>query len=344
MPFPIFIEFALKKSQGEMDLDGLLQEREILDLFPESKGLSLVREDKREAPVMKLNLKHNVPFLTFPKLSKQDCIQHLFSVRAGGVSEGQFCSMNFSSKLGDDKDRVLENFRRIALAMDCKLDDMIGTVQTHTTNILRVTAQDKGKGILKDPDLWDLDGLVTNEKGVTLVAYMADCVPLFFADPVQGAVGVAHSGWRGTVNNMAGKMVERFQTEFGSDPKDLIVGIGPSICQACYEVDWNVAKEFQESLGDDTAERRQIAESGVYPMEGKDDCKLRRVAEPGDKAGKFQLDLWLANLIFLVRAGIDLKNVDVTDLCTSENSRLLFSHRASQGKRGNMGAFIKLCD
>lgn len=324
------------------DQEEQARERKILDGYPETKGLSLKRDDRRKDSVLRLSQMAGVPVLTFPKLEQCKMVKHLFTTRAGGVSQGQFLSMNFSSKLGDEKDRVLENFRRVARAMDCELEDMTGTVQTHTANIQRMEEMDRGKGILRDPDTWDLDGLITNAKGVTLVAYMADCVPIFFADPVKEAVGIAHAGWRGTVQNMAGKMAEHFQREFGTDPKDLVVGIGPSICQDCYEVDEAVASAFREALGEDEEERRRIADSGCYPMEGYWGDGLRRVVEPGRQNGKYQLDLQLANLIFLARAGIDLGKVDVTDLCTAENPKILFSHRATGGKRGNMGGFIRL--
>ena len=320
-------------------------EKEILNSYPETDGFSLKRDTRRKKPVMNMKLREQVPFLCFPKLSACSQVEHLFTTRLGGVSEGQFWSMNFSSKLGDQRERVLENFHRIAGVMDCRVEDMVGTVQTHTTNIFRVKEEDRGKGILRDPELWELDGLVTDVRGITLVAYMADCVPLFFVDPLKNAVGIAHSGWRGTVQNMAGKMVERFRVEFDSRPEDLVVGIGPSICQDCYEVDEAVAASFLNALGADDEERIRIAQSGIYPMNalGEGDTeKLRSVVESGKAEGKYQLDLHLANLIFLVRAGVRPENIDVTDICTAENSRILFSHRASGGKRGNMGAFIKL--
>ena len=139
---------------------------------------------------------------------------------------------------------------------------------------------------------------------------------------------------------MAGIMVERMKKEFGSDPKDLIVAIGPSICRKCYEVDETVAEAFRNALGEAFEERMMIAREGSYPMTGAGG--LRNYLEPGKEPGKYQLDLWLANLIFLVRAGVKPDQVDVTDLCTAQNAEVLFSHRASHGKRGNMGAFLKL--
>lgn len=300
----------------------------------------LKRDKTRKQPVMTLFEKENVPFLRFPKLIACQQVDHLFGTRLGGASSGQFSSMNFSRKLGDDPENVLENFRRIASILECDLTQMVGTVQTHSTNIRRVTGADGGKGILIEPDYTDVDGLVTNERGVTLCGYVADCVPLFLVDPVKNAVGLAHSGWRGTASNMAGKMVRCMQEEFGSAPEDLIVAIGPSICQDCYEVDEIVANCFLEMLGDDQRELEMIAEADMYGMCGK--MGLRRPVQEGEKEGKYQLDLWLTNMILFLRAGVSLEHMDVTDLCTSCNKDLLFSHRASHGKRGNLGAFIRL--
>lgn len=296
--------------------------------------------DKREKRVLALREENGIPYLTFPKLDACGIVTHLFTTREGGVSTGQFRSMNFSVRLGDAKENVLENYRRIAGILQCDVSDITGTVQTHTTNIRRVTEEDRGKVVCKEPDYDNVDGLVTNIPGIALAAFTADCVPIYFVDPLKKAIGLAHSGWRGTAANMAGKMVKRMEAEFGTKPSDLICAIGPSICQKCYEVDETVAIAFRELLGEVTTELLAIYRSGSYPV--KENGGFRKVLEDGKSAGKYQLDLWLANLILLVRAGVLPERVDVTDLCTAENKEVLFSHRASQGKRGNMGAFLKL--
>lgn len=289
---------------------------------------------------MMLHEVDQVPYFTFPKLDQCEGILHLQTTREGGVSSGQFRSMNFSVKLGDRPENVRKNYEIIAGLLEGTIEDIVGTVQTHTTNIRRVTAKDRGKAICFPPDYGDVDGLVTNEPGVILAAFTADCVPIYFADPENGAIGLAHSGWRGTVQNMAGKMVARMAEEFGTKPSKVIAAIGPSICQKCYEVDEVVAESFRNALGEAVEERLRIKESGSYPMEAS--YGLRNYLEPGRQPGKYQLDLWLSNLIFLTRAGVLPEKVDVTDLCTAENSKFLFSHRATMGKRGNMGSFIKL--
>ena len=275
-------------------------------------------------------------YLTFPMLEQLPGIRHLFTTRTGGVSNGMYQSMNLSFTRGDDPASVLHNYERIAHVLHCGIEDMVASKQTHTTNIRRVTGEDRGKGIIKPRDYDEVDGLVTDETNIVLVTYYADCVPLYFVDPVHGAIGLAHSGWRGTVQQMGRCMVERMGQEFGSVPQDIYAAIGPSICQDCYEVSKEVADAFRclESCQDTLNE---IQKSGIYdsPAKGK-----RCILKEGKIPGKYQLDLWLANLVILHESGIPLSQIQVTDLCTCHNPEYLFSHRASQGRRGNLAAFL----
>lgn len=275
-------------------------------------------------------------YLTFPLLEQLPGIGHLFTTRTGGVSNGIYDSMNLSFSRGDDPAKVLHNYERIAHVMNCGVEDMVASHQTHTTNIRTVTAADKGKGITRPRDYDDIDGLITDEKNIVLVTYYADCVPLYFVDPIHGAIGLAHSGWRGTVQQMGACMVQRMGEEFGSRPQDIYAAIGPSICQDCYEVSEEVADAFRklESFTDTLSE---IRDSGIYDSPVK---KERFILREGKQPGKYQLDLWLANLVILGRSGIPLSQIQVTDLCTCHNPSYLFSHRASHGKRGNLAAFL----
>lgn len=258
-----------------------------------------------------------VEYLTFPSLEETGIVKHLFSTRLGGVSDGDFATMNFSITMGDSRERVLANFSRIAQVLHCSVEDMVSSHQTHTTNIRHVTAADRGKGILHPRDYEDVDGLMTDEPGIVLVTYYADCVPLFFVDPVRRAIGLAHSGWRGTAAGMGARMVEAMGNAFGSRPEDLYTAVGPSICADCYEVSEDVAEQFM---------------------------RLPGVVRTGARPGKYQLDLWQANRLILQNAGVAADRIAVTDICTCCNSAYLFSHRATGGKRGNLGAFLMLTE
>lgn len=281
----------------------------------------------------------NLEYLTFPLLEETGVVKHLFTTRTGGVSRDIFSTMNLSFHRGDDGKCVLENYRRIGLALGIRPEDMVLSQQTHTTNIRRVTAEDAGKGITRPLDYEEIDGLVTDVEGLALVTSYADCVPLYFVDPDKHVIGLAHSGWRGTVERMGAHMVERMRNEFGCDPKNIRAAIGPSICQDCYEVSGDVAERFLEAFGEESDFQREFSESGY---QGGTSGRYRRMVEPGEKPDKYQLDLWRANLIVLRSAGITPEHIAVTDICTCHNSEYLFSHRASQGKRGNLCAFLML--
>ncbi len=279
---------------------------------------SIKRTEREEGPVLtqrevKTEDGGVLEYLTFPPLEETGMIRHLLSTRLGGVSEGDFSTMNFSITRGDRPDHVAENYRRIGAVLGCRPEDMVSTHQTHTTNIRRVTEADRGKGITCPRDYENIDGLITNVPGIVLAAFSADCVPLFFVDPVHRAVGLAHSGWRGTAAEMGSCMVQALEEAYGTKPADLIAAIGPSICGDCYEVDGDVAGKFRG-----------------FP----------EAVRPGRKQEKYLLDLWEANRQILAAAGVKRGNIAVTDICTCCNREYLFSHRASGGRRGILGAFL----
>lgn len=261
-------------------------------------------------------------YLTFPLLSELGCVKHLFTTRLGGVSEGIFSSMNVSFTRGDDEACVMENYRRIAQILGVSLSDFVCTDQTHTTNIRVVTREDAGKGVTEKKDYTDIDGLVTNERGLVLATFYADCIPLYFVDPVKKVIGLSHSGWRGTVGKIGKKTVERMGEVYGCLPEDIYGAVGPGICQSCYEVSKDVADAFDEAFG---------------PDEGRLDTLLLKKPD-----GKYLLDLWRANYYVMLEAGLSARHIQVTDVCTCHNPDYLFSHRATHGKRGNLGAFLCL--
>lgn len=278
---------------------------------------------KRKPSIMKMkqNVSGEAEYLTFPLFEDIGLVRHLVSTRLGGVSSGIFSSMNLSYTRGDDKEAVDENYRRIAAILGCDVSDMVCSDQTHTTNVRVVNECDRGKGIVRPKDYTDVDGLITNVEGIVLATFYADCVPLFFIDVKNRAVGLSHSGWRGTVGRMGQITVEAMHREYGTRPEDVFAAIGPSICQDCYEVSEDVADAFRKEF----SKGRQSDE--ILLSKGN---------------GKYQLNLWRANQIILEEAGIAPPKIQVTDICTCCNPDYLFSHRASQGKRGNLGAFLGL--
>lgn len=271
----------------------------------------------------------SLPFLEFPILSQTGLVKHLFTTRLGGVSTGKFESLNLSFSRGDDPAAVMENYQRVAAAMDGSVSDMVCTDQTHTTNIRLVTSKDKGKGILQKRDYQDVDGLITDEPGIILCAFFADCVPVYVLDPVHRAIGLAHSGWRGTAAFMGMRLLEQMKNAFGTDAKQCIAAVGPSICRECYEVSEDVADAFSKAFDSRAGENKREAEEKKLILYRKEN-------------GKYQLDLWRANELVLLAAGVPQKQIAITNICTCCNPKRLFSHRASHGERGNLGAFMKL--
>ena len=275
---------------------------------------------KTKEHIFRENEKDGVLFLTLPILENTNILKHSFSTRIGGVSEGIYDSMNLSFAREDKPENVRENFERMANAIQVKPKDMVFSNQTHSTNVKLVQRKDCGNGIDIPNKFDDVDGMITNEEGVCLVTFYADCVPVFFVDPVQKAIGLTHSGWRGTVGKIGERTIQAMCENFDSKPKDIIAAIGPSICQDCYEVSENVIEEFREVFS-------------------KSDCEELFISKEN---GKYQLNLWQANKIILQSAGIQKENLAISNLCTCCNEKILFSHRASHGKRGNLAAFLAL--
>lgn len=268
----------------------------------------------------KVNKKGEVVYLTYPLLEETETVVHGFTTRLGGVSKGVCSSMNLSFSRGDEEAAVYENYRRIADAVGFPYESIVCSDQTHTTNVRKVGKDDRGKGLLFSRNYHDVDGLITNEPEVTLATFYADCVPLYLVDPVKKAIGLSHSGWRGTVGKIGKVTVEAMEREFGSRPEDILTAIGPSICQECYEVSEDVAEEFRK----------------IYPRE------LWNTLLWDKGNGKYQLNLWEACRRNFLEAGILPEHIALPEICTCCNPDFLFSHRASQGKRGNLAAFLML--
>ena len=259
-----------------------------------------------------------VHYLSFPLLKSSNLVCHGFSTRIGGVSQGKYSSMNFTFTRGDNPEHVMENYRRMAKVLGVDKERMVLSYQTHTVNIKKVTEEDAGKGIVKDRDYQDIDGLITDVPGITLVTFYADCVPIYILDPIHKAIGLSHSGWRGTVRRMGRVTLNAMKEAYGTNPSDVLCCIGPSICKECFEVGEEVILEFEQTFGE------PYWNDLFYRKEN----------------GKYQLNLWKANEIILREEGVT--QIQVTDICTRCNPNYLFSHRIMGNERGNLAAFLCL--
>lgn len=278
-------------------------------------NITYINQDK----TTEIKEENGVPYIVFKNLELPGIV-HGFSTRLGGVSEGIYSTMNLSFHRGDDMDAVMENHRRLAQAVGYDYRRLVFSDQVHETVIRKITEEDAGKGITRESDITETDGLMTNVKDLPLITFYADCVPVFFYDPVKEVVAMNHSGWRGTVKNISLHMVEALNKEYECEASDLICAVGPSICQNCYEVSEDVAEAFQDAY-----------------LPEQYDKMTKKIGN-----GKYLLDLHRANYYNLTGAGILPDHINVTDICTCCNPDFLFSHRASHGKRGNLGAVIML--
>ena len=258
-----------------------------------------------------INTKNGVMYITFPILEKYG-VKHCFSTRIGGVSEGRYATMNLSYTNGDKEENVRENFRRITGCIGVESSSVVMTHQTHTVNLKNINET-------TDTVPQNIDGIMTNKKGITLCSSYADCVPLIFYDTQKKVIATSHSGWRGTVNEIGRLTVEKMTADYDSNPKDIVAVIGPSICSDCYEVDDTVIDCVKKlkylNFGEVITDKTQ----GKYLLDLKGVCK--------------------ATLEF---SGIPKENILVSDICTCCNSEFLHSHRATGGERGNLCAFLAL--
>lgn len=257
--------------------------------------------------------KDGVVYFTAPNIRTR----HAFTTRLGGVSRGACASLNLGWHRGDSEDAVRENYRRLAAALGvpCRF---VFSRQVHGTVIRAATEADLRAPY--EPTGYDADGLVTDVPGLPLFVFTADCIPILLHDPVRGAVGAVHAGWRGTAAGIAGIAVKKMAAEYGCRPENIRAAIGPGIGQCCFETDGDVPDALRRTLGADA--EAFIAPSGA--------------------PGKSRVDLPGANARFLVLAGVKPENIERSGICTMCSHELFWSHRWTGGKRGSQGSVIVL--
>jgi YfiH family protein len=262
--------------------------------------------------------KNGIEFYTVPSFAKTDLVKHAFTGRKGGFSQGKYSTLNLSVFTEDDLATVLENRRKFLLTLGIEAKSIVSARQVHGDNIYKVTLVDKGRGAYaKDTAIPDTDALITQEKGIALLAFFADCVPVLFLDPVQKVIALAHAGWRGTVARIAAKTAQAMFKDYGTKFRDLLVGIGPSIGPCHYQVDEPVITKVE----------------AVFPTR-------KSLLLTNREKGLAQLNLWEANRQQLLEVGIPKENITVTGLCTYCFSEKFFSHR--WGMLGRQAAIIML--
>lgn len=266
-----------------------------------------------------LVVQEGIPLIRFACFEEQrDWMGMAFSTRLGGISTGHLAEMNLGWNRGEPKETVWENYHLICRGLGVEAERLVFSDQVHETGVEYVT-EVHCAGTEGQKKLVGTDGLYTDQQGIILATSYADCVPLFFADPVARVIASSHSGWKGTVGQIGRVTIEKMRKQFGCRPENILALIGPSICQNCYEVSQDVRDQF----------------ASVYSEE-----ELQEILEEGAEEGKYQLDLWAACYHTIKNAGVLPKNIQVSRICTCCQPDLLFSHRATQGQRGNLNGFI----
>lgn len=254
-----------------------------------------------------------------PLLKQQQNLLHGFSSREGGCSSEPFYSLNMGLTSGDNPEHVVKNRRLFARAIGIMPEQAVCGYQVHSTNIAKVGLEEAGRGFFDASQaLAETDGLVTNKKGIALMTLYADCVPVLFYEPHQEVIAVCHCGWKGTVGKLAAKMAGVMRDEYGCKPEDILAAIGPSISRQSYEVDQPVLERFYDAFS--------FSDKLITPVD----------------ATHGKVDLWEANRLQLLEAGLLDCNIDVSGLCTCRNNHIFFSHRADRGRTGRNAALLMM--
>ncbi len=273
--------------------------------------MTLIRETFR------LHREGERQYLTLPAFDGYPELAHLFTTRHGGVSTGCTSSWNFGARTLDSEENIRRNYEILARTLGITADRLVVSDQTHTTNIRVVTEDDAGKGVIRPKDYADIDGLITDVRGLAIVTGHADCNAVFFYDPTKQVIGLAHSGWRGTLAGISKVMVRKMADCYGCRAEHMITGLGPALCQDCFEVDEDVAMEFFAR-----------------------DERFREFSY--QKGQKYYIDLKQIIRYDLLSEGILEEHFHDMNLCTKCRRDMLFSHRGHHGKRGIMAAAMML--
>lgn len=244
-------------------------------------------------------------------------ITHAFSTRLGGVSTGECSTLNLSWKRRDSEENVKENHRRLAKAMGIDVNNFCFIELVHGDKVYTATQADRHEGKWWENWVSGYDAIITNQPQVALMARTADCATILLYDPVKKAIGAVHSGWRGTVLQVAKKAVQAMADTYGCNPADIIAAMGPCICPDCFLVHEDVANEFLNNFGANTYEK-------LMPD------------------GRYSIDMQRCIYDSLLKAGLKKENISRMDSCTAENDDLFFSHRREKGATGIMLAVIQL--
>jgi YfiH family protein len=249
-------------------------------------------------------------YYAFDLLGETNVVQGLFT-RQGGISPAPWDSLNLGGTVGDSRENVIENRKRIFDHFGRPVESIFDVWQVHGTNVIASDTPRPLDGVHQKAD-----AILTDRPEITLFMRFADCVPIFLHDPVRKVIGIVHAGWQGTVKKVCAVTVQAMADQYGCRPENILAGIGPSICVEQYEVRSDVADQVEQAFGSDAG------------------ALLQR------QNGSIHLDLWEANRIILEQSGV--RQIQVSGVCTASDTSSWYSHRAEGGKTGRFGALLAL--
>ena len=259
-------------------------------------------------------------YFTSALFDQLDWLKHGISTRVGGVSEGGAASLNFKSNEFDSSANVAENYRRFCCAVEIEPSSIVATKQVHGHKVEIVGLDTMRDGVGSEFTPEDCDGLVCDTPGKSLFAYSADCPLVLLADSKNHSIGICHSGWRGTVQEISRHTIEEMERQYGCKPQNFFAFIAPSICQDCFEVGKEVIAEIKKTIP------KSSFDIAFYQKEN----------------GKFQLNLWEVIRTQLIELGIPQAQIQLPNLCTMCNPKIFYSHRIQGFNRGTAVAFLQI--
>lgn len=262
--------------------------------------------------------KNTFAILTCASFARTGLVRHGFSTRTGGISGRAFTSLNLGTHTADSKENIRVNYVRFCNGIGVDMDRLVLSHQVHSDNVRVVTAADAGRGLARMPELTDVDGLITAERGLPIATFYADCTPILLLDPVKRVIASVHSGWKGTLSRIGRKAVQKMELEFGCRAENILAATGPSIKQCHFEVSEDVYSLFVSEFGETATA-----------------CTI-------EKNGKYYIDTDAINISELTAEGLLPEHISICPECTYCRNDLFFSHRADGGKTGRMCAAIEL--
>jgi len=259
-------------------------------------------------------------YLQAPLFTQSGLVDHAFSTRLGGCSDGPLSSLNTAYHTGDREENVIRNRRRFFNLFNYDYRDLVSAVQVHGTDLDVVKLSRRGEGALPGTARRECDALVTTEPGLPLGAYSADCQLIYFISKQRPLAALAHAGWKGTLGGIGPKVVSFLQDQYRVSPDQILAALSPAICPDCYKVDEKTAGLFQSAGWNRTPYLEPAA------------------------AGSYKLDIGAINFAQLLAGGIKPENINRSRLCTSCRSDLFYSYRRDRGNTGRMIGFIALKD